>query len=65
MKKILFTFMFYSLISFGLTVSSKESQKAWLGISVKPTNNGDIKLLINKVEENSPAKKSGLKIMIY
>ena len=61
MKKILFTFMFYSLISFGLTVSSKESQKAWLGISVKPTNNGDIKLLINKVEENSPAKKSGLK----
>ena len=61
MKKIFLIFVFYSLISLGLNANSKDIEKAWLGISVKPTETGDIKLLITEVEQNSPADKSGLK----
>ena len=61
LKKTFLIFVFYSLISVGLNANSKDIEKAWLGISVKPTETGDIKLLITEVEQNSPADKSGLK----
>jgi len=59
-KKIIIIFLFLTITEIS-GASSNDAQKAWLGISVKPIDNGDIKLSISEVEPNSPAEKVGLK----
>ncbi len=60
MKKIIFV-LFFCYSSFFNISSFSEEKKPWLGISVKPSGDKEIKLVISNVEPKSPADVSDLK----